>query len=158
MNFAPVNDAPVVIAGANFAYTEGDGVGGAVSTSGNALTFNGSNQYVVAGTSSDNVMSTGTIECWIKTSNAGSEYRGIIVKQSSYGLFLQNNELIAYDWAGGGNVSTGRLLNDNAWHHVAMSFQSGVAGGTVFYVDGQAVLTTRYNVAGQGVPLALGAG
>jgi hypothetical protein len=110
------------------------------------------------GSSSDNVLTNGTIEGWIKTSNAGGGYSGIIVKQASYSLFLYNNELITYDWSGVGNISTGRFLNDNAWHHVAMSFQSGVNAGTVIYLDGEAVLTTRYTVPSNGVALALGAG
>ncbi|NBR07951.1 MAG: LamG domain-containing protein, partial [Planctomycetes bacterium] len=156
INIAAVNDASVMTAGANLGYTEG--VGGAGLTSGNSLTLNGSNQFVVVGNSSDNVLTNGTIEGWIKTSNAGGGYSGIIVKQSAYSLFLYNNELITFDWSGVGNISTGRFLNDNAWHHVAMSFQSGVNAGTVIYLDGEAILTTRYTVPSTGVALALGAG
>jgi hypothetical protein len=156
INITAVNDASAMVAGANLGYTEG--IGGAGLTSGNSLTLNGSNQFVVVGSSSDNVLTNGTIEGWIKTSNAGGGYSGIIVKQASYSLFLYNNELITYDWSGVGNISTGRFLNDNAWHHVAMSFQSGVNAGTVIYLDGEAVLTTRYTVPSNGVALALGAG
>ena len=138
-------------------------MGGTGSNSGNAISFNGSNQYVLAGNGTDHVLTTGTIECWIKSdvSVTDSDFHGIMVKQGAYGLFLVGNELIAYDWQNGGQRRTFRLLRDehnNAWHHVAMSFQSGVTDGTVIYLDGQPVLTTTYTVGSSEEPLAIGAG
>jgi hypothetical protein len=140
------------------------GMSSAGSNSGNALSFNGNNQYLVAGAGTDHVLTTGTIECWIRSDVPVADtdgFHGIMVKQGSYGLFLKGNELIAYDWQNGGERHTFRLLRDernNAWHHVAMSFQSGVTNGTVIYLDGQPVLTTTYTVGNSGDPLAIGAG
>ena len=156
VGISAVNDAPTIVAGATVEYTEGVRV--VVESGGSALTLNGDSQYLLAGTASDHALTTGTIECWIKTGNAGWDYRGIIVKQMAFGLFLRYNQLVAYDWKDAREISTGRGLNDNAWHHVAMSFQSGVTGGTVIYLDGVAVLKTTYTVAENNVALVAGAG
>jgi hypothetical protein len=124
---------------------------------GNALNFDGVDDYVNCTNNAALQITTGTIEAWIKTSNAGSSYRGIVTKQSAYSLFLNNNILIAYDWTTG-DRSTGINLADNAWHHVALSFNNGVANGSYIYIDGVLKLTTTYNISGQGVGLAIGAG
>jgi len=140
------------------------GMSGTGSNSGKALSLNGSDQFMVAGNGADHVLTTGTIECWIKSDVPVADtdgFHGIIVKQGAYGLFLKGNELIAYDWQNGGERRTYRLLRDehnNAWHHVAMSFQSGVTDGTVIYLDGQPILTTTYTVGSSEEPLAIGAG
>jgi uncharacterized protein YaeQ len=156
VEISAVNDAPTIVAGATLEYTEGVRV--VVESGGSALTLNGTSQYLLAGTASDHVLTTGTIECWIKTGDAGWDYRGIIVKQMAFGLFLKYNQLVAYDWKDAREISTGRMLNDNAWHHVAMSFQSGVTGGTVIYLDGVAVLNTTYTVVKNDVALVVGSG
>ena len=156
VEISAVNDAPMIVAGAALEYTEGVRV--VVESGGSALTLNGTSQYLLAGTASDHALTTGTIECWIKTGDAGWDYRGIIVKQMAFGLFLKYNQLVAYDWKDAREISTGRGLNDNAWHHVAMSFQSGVTGGTVIYLDGVAVLKTTYTVKENSVALVAGSG
>ncbi len=108
----------------------------------NALHLDGTNDYVDCGNGSALQISTGTVEAWIKTSGAGSSYRSIIVKQDAYGLYLKDNVLIAFCFNGAGDLSTGVTLNDNKWHHVAMSFLSGVTNGVKIYVDGELKLTT----------------
>jgi uncharacterized protein YjdB len=125
---------------------------------GNALNFDGVDDYVNCTNNAALQITTGTIEAWIKTSNAGSSYRGIVTKQSAYGLFLNSNTLIAYDWSIGADRSTGINLADNVWHHVALSFNNGVANGSFVYIDGVLKLTTTYTVPSQGVGLAIGAG
>jgi hypothetical protein len=125
---------------------------------GNALAFDGMNDMVDLGNSASVRLTQGTIEAWIKTPNAGDSYRGIVVKQWAYSLFLFNNELIAFCWDGSNNVSTGVYLNDNEWHHVALSFNSGVANGTSIYIDGVKKRTFTYNINHQGVGLGIGNG
>lgn len=122
---------------------------------GGCWSFNGSSQWVNAGNASVVQIATGTIAAWIKTSNAGGSFRGIIAKQASYGMFLLDNEFGMYDWAVGWRGS-GVSLNDNQWHHVACSFQSGVANGTFCYIDGVLRLTTTITVTGQGATVQIG--
>ena len=101
-------------------------------------------------------LATGTVEAWIKTSNPGSSYRGIMVKQFAYGLFLENNNLIGYDWGGGGGLVSTVNLADNNWHHVALSFTSG---SMKLYADGVLVQSrTSFAVSNQSNALVVGAG
>ena len=107
----------------------------------NALNFDGVNDYVnLPSTIQLNISSQATFEAWIKTDNAGSGYRAIIVREYYYGLFLDNNQLMTYNWAGSGTTGpttyTGASLNDNKWHHVAVVMKIGVANGTQLYLDG----------------------
>ena len=110
----------------------------------NALNFDGVNDYVnLPSTIQLNISSQATFEAWIKTDNAGSGYRAIIVREYYYGLFLDNNQLMTYNWTGSGTTGpttyTGASLNDNKWHHVAVVMKIGVANGTQLYLDGQPV-------------------
>lgn len=85
---------------------------------------------------------TMSTDAWIQTCNAGTDHRGIIIKQHAYGLFLLNGVLVTYDWSGGGNRSTGVNLSDCKRHHVALTTRSGVTNGTKVYIDGAERLTT----------------
>ena len=123
-----------------------------------AVRLDGAGGHVTMGNPASLKLSTGTIEAWVKTSNPGAGHRGIVTKHHAYGLFLHDGVLVAYDWSGGGNRSTGVNLADGKWHHVAMSFRSGVASGTVIYVDGTARLTTQMSVDHQNNPLHIGSG
>ncbi|MBU2632848.1 LamG domain-containing protein, partial [Patescibacteria group bacterium] len=146
--------------------TSGNGNNGTLTSSpawtqgktGSALSFNGSNTYVSGTNNSSVQLTTGTVQAWIKTSSPGSGYRGIVTKQSAYGMFLNNNEFGIYDWGGTGWKGSGQNLNDGKWHLVAFSFTSGSANGTTFYVDGQNKGTTTMTVLNQNVALVAGAG
>ena len=115
------------------------------------------NDYVAISNASSLQVSTGTIEAWIKTTDSGGDFRGIVVKRGAYGLFLQNGVLVTHDWGSGQTRSTGVNLADGHFHHVAMTFQSGVNGSTTIYADGLQVLTTTITVLNQVQALALGA-
>ena len=80
------------------------------------------------------------------------------MKRGAYGLFLQNGVLVAHDWGSGQTRSTGVNLADGQFHHVAMTFQSSINGGTTIYADGLQVLTTTITVLNQVQALAIGAG
>ena len=126
---------------------------------GNALNFNGSNTYISGTNNSSVQLTTATVEAWIKTPDAGSTYRGIVTKQSAFGMFLNSNVFGVYDWGGGGIWKpTTRSLNDNLWHHVAFSFQNGITNGTVLYIDGVAITQVTTSVSNQTTAIAVGAG
>lgn len=123
-----------------------------------ALNFDGSNDAITISNAASVQINSGTIEAWIKTSNAGSSWRGIVSKRQAYGLYLYNNELVAYDWTTASNINTGVFLNDGAWHHVAMAFDDGIINGTKIYVDGSLVTTLTYNISAQSEGLSIGCG
>ena len=125
---------------------------------GNALVLDGIDDFVNAGNDASVQISQGTLEAWIKTPDAGSSYRGIIVKQFAYGMFLADNVLIVYRWTGEGGISTGINLADNRWHHVAFCFDAGVTNGSFIYIDGVLVQTFTYSLNHQGIDLAIGDG
>ena len=123
-----------------------------------AFSLDGANDYVAISNTSSLQVSTGTLAAWIKTTISGGDFRGIVVKRGAYGLFLQNGVLVTHDWGSGQTRSTGVNLADGQFHHVAITFQSGVAGGTVIYADGVPVLTTTMTVLNQVQALVIGAG
>ena len=90
-----------------------------------SLNFSGAaGSYVAIGSTSDFLTNNGTVAAWIRTSDAGSGFRGIVVKPNTFGLFLLDNVLVTYDWsASGGTSSTGINLADGQYHHVAMVFR-----------------------------------
>lgn len=123
-----------------------------------ALSFDGVDDYLPLGNASGLQLTTGTISAWIKTSDAGSSFRGIFVKQFAYGLFLENNILTVYDWGSGFGISTHTNLANNQWHHVVITFNSGVSNGTFIYIDGVLTLTITITVSNQLNGLSIGCG
>jgi hypothetical protein len=132
------------------------------SANGGSLTFNGSTNWVNCGNAANLQLYTGTIAAWIKASSSGnSSYRGIIVKQNAWALFVFSNELITYSWNIYGAQGTGRTVGDNTWHHVALTFTStdvGAAGNATIYLDGTSVGTARISHLNHNIPVTLASG
>lgn len=127
---------------------------------GGCYTFDGVSDYIQLPeppASSTNIYN-GSVFAWIKTSDAGSGWRGIVVKQLAYGIFLEGNTLSIYDWGTSTQRDTNINLADNTWHLVGVTFQSGIASGTKIYIDGVLNLTTSITVNNQteGVVIASG--
>lgn len=121
------------------------------------LALDGNGDYVDAGNNASVQLTKGTLSAWIKTSNAGTSYRGIVAKQGAYSMFLLDNVFVTYSWGSPvGGKSSGVTLNDNIWHHVVCTFQSTVTNGTLCYVDGVSVLTTTISVSSQSANLQVG--
>jgi hypothetical protein len=129
-----------------------------ILTAQTALNFDGVNDLVVGVNNASLKLTQGTLEAWIKTSNAGDFYRGIIVKHGSYGFYLLDNVLVAYQWSGNTYFSSGTNLADGAWHHVAFAFNSGVTNGSKLYINGNPVFTFTYNLVTNESPINVGAG
>jgi len=108
---------------------------------GNALSFNGSSQNVSFGNPAHYQITSGTAEAWVKSSVTTGR-QAIINKESNYYMLLNANKLAMYD----ANTSTTCSepttgIADGQWHHVAMTFQSGVTNGSFLYKDGVQVQT-----------------
>jgi len=106
------------------------------------FTFDGSNDNINFGNSNSVKHFNGTISAWVKTSNAGGGFRGIMAKQNAWGLFYSDNVLVTYDWGAGATRSTGVNIADGNWKNVVMTFQSAITNGTRIYINGSLSLTT----------------
>jgi hypothetical protein len=123
---------------------------------GASLRFNGVYDHINLGNDNYYQLNQGTLEAWIRTSDAGSGYRGIVVKEFAYGLFLKNNILTAFHWATGTENSAGVAINDNQWHHVAYVFRTGI-NASQLYIDGIAVgAPFTHAIANQSADLLIG--
>jgi hypothetical protein len=148
----------------NSSYTSGNAASAGTVIGGEttySILLNGTNQDGRLSNALYYAYNTGTVEAWIRipVSGAGSSYRGIITKPFAYGLFLLDNILVSYDWGAspsGEPRTTSIALNDNTWHHVALSFNSGVTNGSKIYIDGVLRLTTTITVSSQGTAMYLG--
>jgi hypothetical protein len=131
------------------------------STNGGKFSFDGINERVGCGNASSLQITVGTISAWFKAANPNGGYNGIITKQSAWGLFVTNNILIAYDWGGGGNRSTGITVGDNTWHNATMTFTETIgtpSNNAIIYLDGRPVLTTTVKHSNQNVEVQIGDG
>lgn len=143
----------------------GSGNNGTIATTtktigklGQALSFDGSSSNVNLNNPASLQLSRGTVSAWIKTSNAGISYRGIVGKDRAYGMYLLGNVFGVYDNGTALFRSTGVNLADNKWHHVSFSFDSGVTNGTLLYIDGVLSLTTTLTNSNQTGTARIGMG
>ena len=100
-------------------------------------------------------LATGTIGCWFKTGNAGSGFAGLIVKQSAYSIFCNNNMLGTYSWGSGGAQFTTINVADNKWHQAVLAFSPTASR---LYLDGVLVLSPTVVLGNQGNGLFVGSG
>lgn len=124
---------------------------------GQALTFDGVS-YINLSNPTSLQINEGTIVAWIRTSDAGSGYRGIVQKSQAYGLYLFNNEFGVYDDAASVWRGSGESLNDGDWHQVVAVLDSGVTNGTALYIDGSLVTSVTQTVDTQGASAFIGRG
>ena len=133
-----------IVSNSNVDYGGGGGGSGSYITTDSAyqitnnyLTFNGTSQYAQVAAATSYAYTTGTIECWIKT--ATTTQSGIFSKQGAYSMYILATGKIGFYNYGTTTMMTGNTtVNNGAWHHIAIVFQSGVSNGTVIYVDGVA--------------------
>jgi hypothetical protein len=111
---------------------------------GQALKFNGSTSYIIAGTNP--IMGTGrfTIAGWIKNKTTSADY-GIAAMIGNCNLnsmaFIGYVTLAQVGWSnsiGGGiyGINYGSGFTDANWHHVVFTFSGGASGTATLYVDG----------------------
>tara|TARA_R110000868_G_scaffold4750_2_gene29374 strand:+ start:789 stop:1529 length:741 start_codon:yes stop_codon:yes gene_type:complete len=133
------------------------------STNGGILTFDGYDEFVDCGNATNLQITVGTISAWIKANNGNSGYNGIIVKQFAWGLFVQDNQLIAYDFGNGASRFTGITVGQEftTWYYVVMTFTETVgtpSNNAIIYVNGTSVLTTTAKHSAQSQPVIIGSG
>ena len=115
------------------------------SANGGSIVFDGVDDYVSSNVSSSIQENVGTCCCWVKTSTPGSGFRGIIVKQQGWGLFVVDGIFSTYNWGNSTTISTGINIATGVWNYVAMSFTniSGTPSNNAsLYLNGSLVLIT----------------
>jgi hypothetical protein len=106
---------------------------------GNALEFDGTDDYVGTGESLLDNMSEFTLACWVRAGNPGSDRIGLIGQNDliEMGFMSGNVEM----WTNvTSTTSTQWTFEDNTWHHITVS---GGATGTKIYFDGELAVTGR---------------
>lgn len=139
--------------GANNALSSA-GVSVVVGKLGNGVLYN--NGYSDLGNDTSLQLTEGTIECWFKTSGAGSSYRGLVAKVDAYNLLIIDNKPGFYSYANNTSYISTTLVNDGLWHHVALTFVSGGSLGTKIYLDGNLILSGGLEIKNQLSPLRIG--
>ena len=121
----------------NGTYTNGvtQGVAGALTASGDtASSFDGTNDHVWLGDPASVKVANPSVDAWVKTGDAD----GMIFRVRWYGYYLWitgGKAQFGFNDSGGvgHNATSAASVNDNAWHHLAGTYD----GTTVrVYVDG----------------------
>jgi len=138
-----------------------DGWGTIASTTGlvlstldkKALQFTvGTNPGTLAVATNDNLqgpygggglVSGGSIEAWIQTTDATVGPHGVMIKQYDYGIFVYNGTVQAHNWAQSTWINSGITVTDGRPHHVVFTWRTGI--GTL-YVDGYLATTGVWNI------------
>jgi hypothetical protein len=122
-----------------------------------AYTFNGTTAYATLTNDATLQLTTGSMEFWMKQGVFGG-FGGVCLKQFSYNIFSNEDKVILYDFGTDTIRDTLVTVSDNAWHHVVLTFQSGVSDGTLIYVDGALELTTSFTQTSEVSAVSIGAG
>jgi len=126
-----------------------------------SFTFNGTSQDIDCGNATNLQITVGSIGSWFAADATNSGYNGIITKQLAWGLFVQDNILVTYDWGNAVGRTTGINVGNNAWNHVMMTFTETVgtpSNNAIIYLNGNRVLTTTVKHNAQSVTVQIGEG
>jgi|GEM_PF-102276 len=139
----------------------------ATGKSGSALSFTGDgSQSAIINTSEANVGNSFTIASWMKAESARENMHVLIAKNSKasghYEIYIANDGTMRFyspdlqtSSGGVGDFGSGYVVDDNQWHHVAVTMDSGKLS---FYVDGTMVKeeTANGSIHDVTAPLSIG--
>jgi hypothetical protein len=131
------------------------------SANGGSIMFDGVDDYVSCGNSNTLQVTIGTVSAWIKTTNPGSGYRGIITKQLSWGFFAKDGVLMMYDWGSSVDRSTGVNIADGNWKNISLTFTETIgspSNNAIMYLNGISIFTTTVKFLNNTVEVQLGRG
>ena len=123
--------------------------------------FDGSSEYVDCGNDSSlQLASDMTITGWINPTGTTSS-RALVFKRDSggtnYQLAMDTStppKLRFYD--GTTATSSSGSLTKDRWQHIAITIDSGVTDGSIFYIDGVASGTATFTISGDDADLLIG--
>ena len=131
------------------------------SANGGSIVFDGTNDYINCGNNSSVQITVGSINAWFKGNQQGGDYNGIVVKQSSWGIFMFQNNLYVYDWGNAIGRNTSVSVSDNIWRNVCLTFSETIgtpSNNAIVYINGSSILTTTVKNEAQNQPLLIGYG
>lgn len=125
----------------------------------NALDFDGTNDYIQTNITSLTGTANRTVEAWIKTTGTVSSQQvlvgmGTMPLGTRFTLNVLNSKLRIE--IGGGGLNSVTNIDDGAWHHVAVTYNSTASNNFILYIDGVADATG--NISGASVNTAAGTG
>ena len=123
--------------------------------------FDGSSEYVDCGNDSSlQLAGDMTITGWINPTGTTS-HRPLVYKRdaggTNYQFYLSDDstpKLKFYDGSTA-TASSGSLTKDR-WQHIAITIDSGVTDGSIFYIDGVASGTATFTISGDDADLLIG--
>jgi len=131
------------------------------TANGGMWSLNGTTQRIDV-TNNDNLRITvGTIGAWFRANSGNSGFNGIITKQSAWGLFVQDNVLITYDWSTSSSRSTGITVGNDQWNLAVLSFTETTgtpSNNATVYLNGASVLTATVKTNNQSTGVQIGDG
>jgi alpha-galactosidase len=110
------------------------------------------NSYIDLGNPQELQIDAGSVETWVKTTNTETDGQAVAIKWGAYGIFLSEGLPGVFDWSTltyHGSTGEAAFVADGDWHHIVLTFRSGVTNGTRIYVDGELVLTATITVLDQ---------
>ena len=117
-----------------------EGGGGAAFSNGHAVSFDGTDDYIDLGTSSDLAPANITLMCWFKASGTLGSYNFLMYQSNTmFGAFRLTYRIsnkfecmISGPW-GYSNIESSSTYTLTDWHHVAMTYDQSYLR---LYVDG----------------------
>ena len=118
-----------------------------------SATFNGSSACLDLGNFAGLQLAIGSLECWVKTTAPGAGRRCLLSKYGAFDISLIDGKPSFRDWSTTTDNSAAATIADGGWHHLALTWQSGVANGAKLYIDGALAVTGIFTISSQANPL-----
>ena len=116
---------------------------------GGNINFDNDNDFMLISNSTEVQISNGTLYAWVKTSINEPFFKSVLTKNNAYGLYIRNGVPVCIDWNTNTEYSSNFNIADGKWHHLVLTFQSGVVNGSSLYIDGDLKLTFSMTVRNQ---------
>jgi len=122
-----------------------------------SMVFDGLDDFItIPDSSSLNFSGDTTLSAWVYPTASSSTYDMVITKNSTdntsvqYQFYLQYNGItskrLRFASTGSTTTSSSGILYNDTWNHVALSINSGVTNGSVFYINGQSAGTATFSI------------
>jgi len=123
-----------------------------------SMGFDGTDDSItIPDSSSLNFSGNTTLSAWVYATAASSTFDMVITKNSTDNASIQFQLYLQYSnsstkkirfkaSAESSPVSSTGTLSNNVWNHIALSINSGVTNGSVFYINGQPAGTATFSI------------